>query len=129
LRGAVPPAEDAARWTATEWNLYLESVPRPAPAETLRALDSRFSLTARKNYDVLVAWLTLALQSSYLSVLPRVERVVGEVGRMKYLRPLYTNLIRNPDTRQLASSLYAKNRAAYHPIAQQMVEGVLALKT
>jgi aminopeptidase N len=126
LRGAVPPAEEGARWTATEWNLYLESVPRPAPEEKLRAIDTRFSLTASKNYDVLVAWLTLALQSSYLSVLPRAEQVVAEVGRMKYLRPLYTNLIRNPDTRQLASSLYAKNRAAYHPIAQQMVEGVLA---
>ena len=126
LGGAVPASPAAASWTATEWNLYLENVPRPATEDTLRLLDARFSLTASGNHDVLVAWLTLALQSNYLSVLPRVERVVAEVGRMKYLRPLYTSLAKAESTRDLAAALYAKNRAAYHPIASQMVEGVLA---
>jgi leukotriene-A4 hydrolase len=125
LRGAVPTTEVAAAWSANEWNLYTESVPRPAPAETLRVLDERFALTARKNYDVLVAWLTLALQSGYLDVLPRVKEVVGEVGRMKYLRPLYTELARSPATRDVAADLYRQYRESYHPIAQGMVESVL----
>ncbi len=124
LRGALPAPDVAAAWTATEWNLYLESVPRPAAEATCRALDAQ--LTASKNYDVLVAWLTLALQSGYHAVLSRVEQVVAEVGRMKYLRPLYTNLANDPRTRDLATRLFSKNRASYHPIAQQMVEGVLA---
>ncbi len=124
LRGALPSPEVSARWNAVEWNLYLESVPRPASEETCRALDA--ALTASSNYDVLVAWLTLALQSGYHAVLPRVEQVLAAVGRMKYLRPLYTNLANDPRTRGLASELFAKNRASYHPIAQQMVEGVLA---
>lgn len=124
LHGALPAANVSAAWTATEWNLYLESVPRPAPEATCRALDAQ--LMSSKNYDVLVAWLTLALQSGYHAVLPRVEQVVAEVGRMKYLRPMYTNLASDPRTRDLADQLFAKNRASYHPIARQMVEGVLA---
>ncbi len=121
LGGAAPPADVA--WGATEWSLYLESVPRPASRATCDALDAR--LTASTNYDVLVAWLTLALQSGYRAVAPVAVRVVGEVGRMKYLRPLYTALAADPDTRALATAAFAKHREAYHPIARQMVEGVL----
>jgi len=125
LAGRVPDEAQAAAWTPIEWALYLESVPRPAPESTCRALDERYELTASTNFDVLVPWLTLALKSGYHAVLPRVQRVVGEVGRMKYLRPLYTALAADPRTRELAASTFAANRAGYHPIARQMVEGVL----
>ena len=74
---------------------------------------------------MLVPWLTLALKSGYTAVIPRVQQVVAEVGRMKYLRPLYTALAADPRTRDVAASTFAANRASYHPIARQMVEGVL----
>jgi leukotriene-A4 hydrolase len=125
LHGTVPPAAVAQRWSPIEWGLYLESVPRPAPEATCRALDRDHALTASTNYDVLVAWLTLALQSGYRAVLPRVDEVLGAVGRMKYLRPLYTALARDPATRALARETFDRHRAGYHPIARQMVEGVL----
>ncbi|HEY0250545.1 MAG TPA: leukotriene A4 hydrolase C-terminal domain-containing protein, partial [Kofleriaceae bacterium] len=83
-------------------------------------------LTESNNYDVLVPWLTLALKSGDHAVLPRVERAVGEVGRMKYLRPLYTALATDPQLRARGEALYAKHAAGYHPIARQMVEGVQA---
>jgi leukotriene-A4 hydrolase len=123
LEGA-PPKD--IKWSATEWALYLESLPKPTPELTLRSLDKTFHLTESKNYDVLVPWLTLALKSEYYDVLPRVEAAVGEVGRMKYLRPLYTALAADPTTRDKGVALFDAHRAAYHPIARQMVEGVQA---
>jgi len=124
LGAHLPPA--GVKWSATEWALYIENYPRPAPHDALRQLDHQFLLTDSTNYDVLVPWLTLALKSGYLAVLPRVERVVAEVGRMKYLRPLYTALAAEPQTRAQGEALFARNRAGYHPIARQMVEGVQA---
>jgi hypothetical protein len=104
-------------------------VPRPAPAATCSALDVQYKLTASTNYDVLVPWLTLALKSGYGAVLPRVQQVVKEVGRMKYLRPLYTALAADPRTRGVAMQMFETNRAGYHPIARQMVEGVFRAAT
>jgi aminopeptidase N len=124
LGAHLPPA--GVKWSATEWALYIENYPRPAVHDALRQLDHQFQLTDSTNYDVLVPWLTLALKSGYLAVLPRVERVVAEVGRMKYLRPLYTALAADPQTRAQGEALFARNRAGYHPIARQMVEGVQA---
>lgn len=120
MTGVIPPAD--AAWTATEWSLYLENQARPASTELLAALDAR--LTGSGNYDVLVAWLTLALQSGYRPVLPRAIAVLGEVGRMKYLRPLYTALLADAGTADLARAAFRDNRASYHPIARSMVEGL-----
>lgn len=128
LHGAVPEPAVTAAWSPTEWALYIESVPRPAPEATCRALDERYRLTASTNHDVLVPWLTLALKSGYLAVTTRVEQVLASVGRMKYLRPLFTALGADPRTRELAVAMFAKHRDAYHPIARQMVESVLRQK-
>jgi leukotriene-A4 hydrolase len=68
----------------------------------------------------------LALDSGFDAVLPRVEEVLARVGRMKYLRPLYRALAARPATRAVAARLFAERRQAYHPIAQQVVEGLLA---
>ena len=125
IGAAVPTAEQTKSWGPIEWALYLESVPRPAPHATCQALDAAYKLTASTNMDVLVPWLTLALKSGYHAVLPRVTQVLGEQGRMKYLRPLYTALAADPATRATAVATLERNAPSYHPIARQMVEGVL----
>jgi aminopeptidase N len=128
IAGRVPDPARTVAWSATEWNLYLETVPRPASEATCRMLDEQFRLSSSTNFDVLVPWLNLALRSGYHSVLARVDAVLGEVGRMKYLRPLYTALAADATTRNRAIETFQRHRASYHPIAQQMVESVLAPK-
>jgi aminopeptidase N len=125
LTGALPDAALVKQWSPTEWQLYLESVPRPASEELCRTLDERFALTRSTNHEVLVAWLLLALASGFHGVLPRVEEVLGTVGRMKYLRPLYLALARDERTRPRARELFQQLRPTYHPIARQVVESVL----
>lgn len=122
--GGAPPA-DPSGWSATEWQLYLESVGRPAARELCAELDRRFELSRSGNHEILVAWLELALRSGYHEVVPRTEQVLAAVGRMKYLRPLYRALAADPRTRPVAAAAFAANRAGYHPIARQVIEGVL----
>jgi hypothetical protein len=74
---------------------------------------------------VLVAWLVLAVRSGYLEVLPRVEEVLGAVGRMKYLRPLYSAMAVDERSRPAARRMFERLRAGYHPIARQVIEGML----
>jgi aminopeptidase N len=124
LAGAPPPADVARAWTPTEWQLYLESVKRPASPELCAALDA-YGLTESTNYEVLVSWLVLALSSGYHRVVPRVEQVLTAVGRMRYLRPLYKALAADERTRPLARQLYERLAAGYHPISRQVVESVL----
>jgi aminopeptidase N len=125
VAGRVPTLDEAKGWGPTEWNLFLEATPRPLPLSTCRALDERFSLTASKNPEVLVAWLTLACESGDATALKRTEEVLTKFGRMKYLKPLYRALVGRPETKLLARKIFDDCRPRYHPIAQQVIAGVL----
>lgn len=125
LGDALPDDATARGWTPLEWQLYLESLPRPYPADRARELDRRFALTRSTNYEVLVAWLTVALAAGVDDVVPRAVEVLAQVGRMKFLRPLYKALAADPSTRELARTTFDKLRPSYHPIARQMVESFL----
>jgi leukotriene-A4 hydrolase len=69
--------------------------------------------------------LVRALHSGHHDVVPRVEEVLASVGRMKFLRPLYTALAADPRTRPVAHRAFERLRAGYHPIARNVVESVL----
>ena len=125
LAGRVPEVDTTKAWSATEWVLYLEAMPRPSPLAVCKELDETYALTAARNPEVLVSWLTLACESGYTSVLPRVEELLGQTGRMKYLKPLYRALAGRDETKPLAQSLFAKLQGQYHPIAQQVVRSVV----
>jgi len=115
----------ASRWSPTEWQLYLEAMPKPSPIELCKELDAKYSLTTSKNPEVLVSWLVLACESGYGAALPRVEELLAHIGRMKYLKPIFKALAGRAETKPLARELFERFREQYHPIAQQMLRGVL----
>ncbi len=133
LKGGLPNNELAGRWSPTEWKLYLESLPHAYPAtpttrELCHQLEARFGLTARPNLEIATSWLEVAILAGYTTqaVLARAERVVGEVGRMKFLKPLYKAVYKNLTTRFYALLWARRFGPRYHPIAVKAVEGIIA---
>ena len=57
------------------------------------------------------------------NVLSLVADLLGKVGRMKFVRPLYRGLMKQD--LDLARATFDKNKNFYHPICRQMVEKVL----
>ncbi len=120
--GAMP---DAARWVTAEWRLFLNALPPTLTTAQLQALDARFGLTRSGNAEILVAWLEKAARSSYAPAYPALEAFLLRVGRLKFLRPLYAALDANPQTQELARSIFARARAGYHPLAVAMLDALL----
>jgi len=125
LKAQLPRPAVARGWSAWEWQVYLNHLPRPSPPELVSALDEQFHLTEAPNPEVLVAWLTVAIRSGHPPAVRRAESLLGEVGRMKYLKPLYAALIAGPGTRSLAEACARRYRRRYHAIAAAGVEGLL----
>jgi leukotriene-A4 hydrolase len=125
LGAAVPSVEEAARWSPWEWQVYLNRLPRPSREPLLEALDREFHLTEARNPEVLVSWLTVAVRSGNARAIRRTEAFLGEVGRMKYLKPLYAALVAGPTTRPLAEACAKRYRRRYHAIAATGVEAIL----
>lgn len=100
-------------------NIYLQ----------LLALDSRYRLSESKDYEVKVAFLQLAICAKCRDYYVEVEKTLKEVGRMKYLRPLYTALVQGngkEEEKILAKRVFSEARDTYHPIAQGVVESILS---
>ena len=125
LSPAVPDARSGAEFTPLEWQLYLDALPHPTPHETCAALDERFGLGTSRNSEIRSAWLQVAVESGYAPALPRAEAFLGEVGRMKYLKPLYRALAVRPETRTRARATFERHRHGYHPIASHVVDKLL----
>jgi leukotriene-A4 hydrolase len=118
----LPDVAEARGWRPLEWQVYLARLARPTPRATVEALDRTFHLSDARNPDVLVAWLVPALSAGHAPALARAEAFLGEVGRMKYLKPLYGALLARDATRPLAEACFRRFRGRYHAIATAGVE-------
>jgi hypothetical protein len=123
-QGARPGREPG--WSPSEQLVFLQNLPRVLSLEDCAWLDRELGLTGRGNFEILVEWLCLAAASGYQPAFPRIREVLARVGRMKYLRPLYTALGHAPATRDLARALFEQAEPGYHSLARRLIKGVLA---
>ncbi|KAJ8766003.1 hypothetical protein K2173_020519 [Erythroxylum novogranatense] len=125
--GRMPREDEVADWQGQEWELYLENLPKSVEASQILALDARYRLSESKDYEVKVAFLELTISCRCRDYYGEVEKSLKEVGRMKYLRPLYTALVQGSGKEEekiLAKRVFAEARECYHPIAQGVVESI-----
>jgi hypothetical protein len=131
-KGAFEPHSDAfdhldwprAEWSTQEWLHFLRSQETPDMAR----LDREFQVSDSGNSEILHQWLMMSVQHGYEPGLDRVERFLCSVGRRKFLKPLYTELMKTPEGTAAARRIYAKARAGYHPIAQHTIDGIVGVK-
>ena len=108
-------------WTTHHWLHFLRSQREPDMAR----LDREFRLTESGNSEITAQWLLMAIRSGYEPALPKLERFLQSVGRRKFLKPLYVELMKSAEGAARARRIYANARAGYHPIAQTTIDAVV----
>jgi leukotriene-A4 hydrolase len=124
--GARPTPAQLQQWSPLEVLVFLQHLPRELDHASLAWLDAQLQLTGRGNYEIVVEWLTIAAGSDYGPVFGRIREVLTQVGRMKFLRPLFVALGKHARTQQLGHEIYDTARATYHSLSRRVVEGVMA---
>jgi hypothetical protein len=64
-------------------------------------------------------------QAGYEPAYPRLEEFLIEVGRRKFVKPLFEALVKAPGGLERARNIYAKARPGYHPITQATVDAIV----
>jgi leukotriene-A4 hydrolase len=105
----------------TELLVVLQATAPDAPK--LRELDSRWDLSRRKSLELRHTFVLLQLRAGMPEGVDAARRVLLETGRMRYLRPIYTELARRDPA--AARRIYDEARGGYHHIARTVVEAVL----
>ena len=121
--GQRPDAATIAAWNPTEMLLFLQHLPRPLPASDCAWLVEHLA-PERRNAEIQVEWFTIAARSDYEPALPALRAFLLRVGRLKYLRPLYTALAASPRLHRFALDVFGAAQSSYHGTARRMVAAI-----
>ncbi|KAH7148680.1 peptidase family M1-domain-containing protein [Dactylonectria macrodidyma] len=123
----VPNSNDVEAFTANQKLVFLAEVQQAGPLspEKSQLLGKTYDFAASKNVEILSAYYQVALKAQDPTSYEGTAELLGRVGRMKFVRPLFRGL--NKVDRQLALDTFAKNKDFYHPICKGMVEKDLGI--
>lgn len=126
----TPKPSDIQGWSANQLVVFLEKVltfSEPLPTEHARYMGKYYNLRETQNVEISSRYYQVALVSGDTSIKGLVVDMLGKVGRMKFVRPLYRCLIAMDV--DLAVETFEKNKDFYHPICRAMVVKMLMGKT
>lgn len=113
------------RWSTQERIQFLRRLPSPLSPGRMAELDAAFGLTASGNSEVAFHWLLMSIKSGYGPADGRLGEFLVGIGRRKYIKPLYEELVKTPAGRERARSIYRTARPGYHPIAVDTVDRIV----
>ncbi len=71
----------------------------------------------------------MSIRNKYTAADARLEEFLTTIGRRKFVRPLFEELVKTPEGMARANEIYAKARAGYHPITQATIDKILNYKS
>jgi hypothetical protein len=122
LKGELPTAElPAKNWIALEWMHFLNDIDGKASALQMQQLDQAFGLGKTGNNEIAYRFLLSSVKAGY-NVREPLNKFLMSVGRQKFVVPLYAALLKNPNEKEWARTVYARARTHYHPMTQASVD-------
>ena len=127
-KGTKPELLPTKDWTCHEWLHFIRNLPGDINAMEMEKLDNAFHFTTSGNSEVAAAWFVQAINSNYKKPFPEIETFLMNVGRRKFILPLYKSLAKTEDGKKFALEIYAKARPNYHGVAANTVDELLGIK-
>lgn len=113
--------------TTQEWIRFIRQIPAGTSIEHMTALDKAFNFTDRGNAEVMAEWYIQSIRNGYTAINSSMEAFLIEVGRRKFLEPIYKELAKSETNLALAKQIYAKARPNYHAISFNTIDEILEL--
>lgn len=86
-----PSEVDIGGWTVGQLLVFMDRLmenPDPIPQPYVTHLGSLYGLEKSKNFEVLSRYLRIALKAGDRRAVKLTREVLGQTGRMKFVRPL-----------------------------------------
>lgn len=114
-----------ASWSSHEWVFFIRSLPKNLNLDQMKALDMAFGFTKSGNSEVLCAWLVPVISQQYKDGYGKLEDFLVNTGRRKFLTPLYGEMIKTEEGKQMALDIYRKARPNYHFVAANTLDKMI----
>ncbi len=112
-------------WAYQEWVYFLRELPHPLSYAKMEILDQQFQLSSSGNSEILFEWLMLCISSKYAPAYPQLTKFLSQVGRRKFIAPLYREMMKQPTLQSLAKRTYQNARPNYHFVSTQTIDKIM----
>lgn len=125
-KDGTPAAQlDTKDWAYQQWLFFLRALPAELSKQEMEQLDKKFKFSDTGNNEVLGEWLVKVAHNQYEKSYPQLRKFLVNVGRRKFLSPIYAQLIANEKTIPLAKSIFEEAKPNYHFVASSSIEKML----
>ncbi|GAB7340063.1 hypothetical protein MBLNU457_6559t2 [Dothideomycetes sp. NU457] len=118
-----PSKSDLKDWMANQTVVFLETVQtweKPLKSELVEKMGSAYGFAESHNVELVSRYFGVGLKSKTRSIYEPTADLLGRVGRMKFVRPLYRGLKECDEA--FARKTFQEHKDSYHPICRTMVE-------
>jgi len=105
---------------------FINSLPADLPFGKLAELDAGLGLSETRNAEIGRTWFIQVASRRYTDAYGHMEAHLNRFGRGRLIAPVYSALAANGEDLELAREMFARARAAYHPITAGWIESSLA---
>lgn len=127
-QGVDAKSLDVIKWSAFDWQNFLDILGNEVPASKMIELDKVFQLSQKPNPEVRYRWLKLVIQNKYSEGYPLLKDFLSTIGRGKYVKPLYKMMSQTPEGLKMGREIFAIAKNGYHPVVQNACEKMLVSK-
>lgn len=111
-------------WDFNQWLYFLRNIKYKASLDQLNRLNEKYGFIKSKNAEIIAIWLEDNIEVKNTAIYPRLEEFLCEVGRRKFLMPLFKALV-NTGQKQEAIKIYSSCRSMYHSVSQNSLDELL----
>ncbi|TAF66640.1 MAG: M1 family peptidase [Cytophagales bacterium] len=123
--GTPPEKLNTQQWTTHEWLHFIEQLPAEISTDELEKLDQQFKFSQSGNAEIITQWLQITLPLSYTPAFAPAENFLMNVGRRKFLVPIYKAMLKTEQGTQKAKEIYQKARKNYHSVATNTLDKLI----
>lgn len=128
LNGAKAGMLSTKEWSTHEWLHFIRALPENLSTGQMTDLDKSFGFTQSKNSEIKAAWFRLAIEQGYgKTIVNDIGDFLVNVGRRKFLTPLYTAMIEN-EMRADAERIFMEAKPNYHSVSYNTIQSLLDTK-
>lgn len=116
---------DTAGFTTQHWMHFLRTVNPDSIVGIMEQLDTTFKLSVSTNSEIQCDWYALCIKNGYEKADTFLEAYLINVGRRKFLEPLYELLAATPEGLEKAKRIYARAEKGYHAVSRNTIHELL----
>ena len=117
---------DTLNWTTQEWMHFIRFIPENEnQVRYMTLLDRYYNLSNCGNSEIMAEWFIKSIRNNYKGIRKPMAEFLVEVGRRKFLEPIYEALSEKPGDKAFGIEVYKLARPNYHSISFNTIDEIL----